>query len=364
MAMALVTAIQLTAPNLNPVHAGEEKSDSTKTTVKTVELNVEAGHGLFKFNFKKTTETKNMAVAPKNESEGPGNVTLKGSGPAHISGRQLITNLTTVAVKTSDTVNVSQESTLDPEVARALGYTEVVVLPAQYHLCQGNVLIMDVRTGKPLTDEASDRKLGVGVGFTTLNLGRSVEAKQGVGARVTYNIFDNLAVEAEVNSYSEKGQIFGRQGSGPLTQALFRMLPGRRFENFRVSGKLGAGITRFEHTIVSDRFDNGRLVGSNFGAVNRPTFDVGGVAEFFPSKAFSVRFDVSDILIRKPCPIFIPTGSPGPTFPTPPDGGTLGNPCGGTSPFPTGPLLLTAAGQRKDSVTHNVQTGISLQFGF
>lgn len=176
---------------------------------------------------------------------------------------------------------------------------------------------------EPLWGQDNAPKLELGGQFTLLRLGdfypenelfrsrglptfpeRRV-AEPGVGGRVTYNINDNVAVEAQADFFprnvesSDGGFNFNGGGKDLF---VFGAKLGVRKKRIGFFGKVRPGVARFAgypRVRVFEQFPSGGIitiqgnVQANFFAA-----DVGGVVELYPSRRTMVRFDLGDTIIR------------------------------------------------------------------
>lgn len=158
-------------------------------------------------------------------------------------------------------------------------------------------------------------KFEVGAQFSLLSLdndpspadssfiGRRTEP--GFGGRFAYNLKNYLAVESELNFFprSYKGFVTPL-GGGRVTQGLFGVKAGIRRERFGVFGKARPGFVSFSRVVRNVRFPNGGgpdprdPFGFDLGRITHFAVDVGGLAEFYPSRRTILRFDVGDTIIR------------------------------------------------------------------
>ena len=128
----------------------------------------------------------------------------------------------------------------------------------------------------------------------------------GVGMRAGYNLFENLAVEAEINVF-RRPPTDDPATLGKWSQGLFGLKLSKRLSSIRVFAKLRPGFTRFDGvTTAIERLDGSAdvfLIKDNtFFAV-----DVGGGVELYPSPRTIIRLDAGDAIIRY-------TGRPGKGF--------------------------------------------------
>ncbi len=318
----------------------DKTTDTTK--VKTVHVKIDCPFFHIEIDTKKVTTTRDTTKVPCPKQS------VAGSGTATVAGGQLVIALAKIDVQRSNTLRLDQESELSQNAARALGYERVILLPGQYDLGREQVLSISVRTEGPLTEGTSARKFEVAAQFASLNIDHSSRTAPGLGTRLTYNVVPNIALEAELNHFPEPNQGTSRLGSGRITQGLFGLKAGKRFETFGVFGKVRPGLVSFGQTILGSRFENGRFT-SISGRTTHSALDVGGVVEFYPSRRLVTRFDIGDTIIRHPCPT--------PTFPFPTEG-DLFNPC------PLGPLTTIAPPPKQYLTEHNFQFNSSVGFRF
>ena len=149
-------------------------------------------------------------------------------------------------------------------------------------------------------------KVEVGAQFSSLSITPpnlfGTENATGFGGRVTYNLTDHLAVEAEGNFYPT-GLTQSYVTGGKAEQMQFGLKVGKRFEKFGVFAKARPGFVSFDKTLMVTQTP---LVPGGFDIVNTFTSerkthfstDVGGVLELYPSRRVLVRFDFGDTLIR------------------------------------------------------------------
>jgi hypothetical protein len=151
-------------------------------------------------------------------------------------------------------------------------------------------------------------KVEVGAQFSSLSITPpsfgNTENAAGFGGRVTYNISDNFAVEAEGNFYP-RGLSSTYVMGGRAEQMQFGVKVGKRFEKFGVFAKARPGFVSFDNTL---RVSQAPVTGGGgiidivtaFTDERKTHFstDVGGVLELYPSRRVSVRFDFGDTIIR------------------------------------------------------------------
>lgn len=148
------------------------------------------------------------------------------------------------------------------------------------------------------------KRFEVGAQFTSLFVKPSnsqgslffprIHTEPGLGGRVTFNLTDNIAVEAEGNYFTR--QQFSFPEGGHMFQGQFGGKIGKRFDRWGVFGKARPGFVGFSQVLQSP---GGVQIGQ-FSFVRKfyPSLDVGGVLEFYVSPRWMARFDVGDTIIR------------------------------------------------------------------
>ena len=129
----------------------------------------------------------------------------------------------------------------------------------------------------------------------TLNPGHT---EPGLGGRFTYNLNRSVALEAA-------GYIFphrcGFCGTGRISEGLFGVKAGKRFEKWGILGKARPGLVSFSKGAFNVVPLGG---GGPFPFTLEPkrltnfALDVGGVLEFYPSRRIVTRFDFGDTMVR------------------------------------------------------------------
>jgi hypothetical protein len=128
----------------------------------------------------------------------------------------------------------------------------------------------------------------------------------GGGARLTYNLTDNIGFEAEANFFPREHREFTLFGlSGRNFQAQFGVKAGKRFKKIGVFGKFRPGFVSFSKVsyLVSTstiNFLGQQFTIGQFGERSARYFstDLGGVVEFYPSRRIVTRVDLGDTIIR------------------------------------------------------------------
>ncbi|HEV7893592.1 MAG TPA: outer membrane beta-barrel protein [Pyrinomonadaceae bacterium] len=161
----------------------------------------------------------------------------------------------------------------------------------------------------PSTTRAQEHdapKVEVGAQFSSLSITppgfSGTDNATGFGGRVTYNLNDHLAVEAEGNFYPTTQSSTYVTG-GRAEQMQFGLKFGKRFDKFGVFAKVRPGFISFGESL---RVTQTPLAPGGFDVVNtftnerktHFTTDVGGVLELYPTRRVLVRFDFGDTMIR------------------------------------------------------------------
>ena len=146
----------------------------------------------------------------------------------------------------------------------------------------------------------------------------------GFGGRFTFNLTDSVALEAAGNFFPKDSTFITLTSGGRTLQGQFGVKAGKRYEKFGIFGKARPGLVSFGNVLTVTGTTTLDFNGQTFVVptfdLKRHTefaFDLGGVAEFYPSRRLVTRFEAGDTIIRygsrdAPNPVFI-----GPT-PTPP----------------------------------------------
>lgn len=148
------------------------------------------------------------------------------------------------------------------------------------------------------------RKYEIGVHFSSLNTdARQGRTDPGFGGRFTFNLTDNLALEAEGNFFPKKGSFSAFRVGGQAVEGLFGVKIGKRYKRFGIFGKARPGLISFGEglrefvpstTIITpDTFFTSRTHRlTHFAA------DLGVVLELYVSRRIFTRFDAGDTIIR------------------------------------------------------------------
>jgi len=165
------------------------------------------------------------------------------------------------------------------------------------------VLVLLLFNQSASAQEHDAPKLELGVQYSSLSIDLpgfgGTENAPGVGARVTYNLNDYFAVEAEGNIFPTVTRADYTTGGDPL-QAQFGVKAGKRWKRFGLFGKARPGFVSFAETLTPLPVVSGSTLTYTFDRERKTHFsmDAGGVLEFYPSRRMLVRFDVGDTMIR------------------------------------------------------------------
>jgi hypothetical protein len=152
-------------------------------------------------------------------------------------------------------------------------------------------------------------KFEIGVQYSSLSIDLpgfgGTRHAPGVGARVTYNLNNYFAVEAEGNIFPSTTQTDYTTGGDPQ-QMQFGVKVGKRWKRFGVFAKARPGFVSFSGVsfiTATETFNfNGQqfVIPTVFDRTRRTYFsmDLGGVFEFYHSRRWLTRFDLGDTMIR------------------------------------------------------------------
>ncbi|HKR22697.1 MAG TPA: hypothetical protein VJS17_08890 [Pyrinomonadaceae bacterium] len=171
-------------------------------------------------------------------------------------------------------------------------------------------------------------KVEVAVQFTSM-IGPDIQpfftpsrtkSESGIGARFTYNLTKNIALEAEGNLFNQPDFDDGFDSDNTIVQGQFGVKAGKRFEKFGVFAKarpgfISVGEILFATTTTININGQPTVVPTlDTRRQNFFTMDVGGVLEFYPSRRILVRFDAGDTMINtgdvRTIPLFLPPTTP------------------------------------------------------
>jgi hypothetical protein len=147
-------------------------------------------------------------------------------------------------------------------------------------------------------------KLEIGAEFSSFTL-RSPGRVVGVGGRLTYNLTNHLAIEAEGNFFPSGSTGGFAPAGGNVLQGQFGVKTGKRWEKFGIFAKARPGVVSFDGTFTPRQSATMTFNGTpfpvfDFAEIRTTHFstDFGGVVEVYPSRRVIARFDAGDTIIR------------------------------------------------------------------
>jgi hypothetical protein len=149
------------------------------------------------------------------------------------------------------------------------------------------------------------QKYEVGAHFTSLSLDNDFDTHtgQGLGGRFTYNVTDNLALEAEGNFFPRANQFSSFRTGGRASQGLFGVKFGKRYQRFGIFAKARPGFISFSQGLfeiipTTQTVDPSQQFTIRTERLTHFAADIGGVVEFYPSRRIFTRIDAGDTIIR------------------------------------------------------------------
>lgn len=160
------------------------------------------------------------------------------------------------------------------------------------------LILISPHTNAQDNGSVKDRKFEVGGDISTVTFGSGV-TELGVGGRFTYNLNSHVALEAAGYYFPNNCNFCGRN-SGRVSEGLFGVKIGKRFDKWGIFGKVRPGVVSFS----KGDFDIVSLTSStvplSFVTVEKRltnfALDVGGVLEFYPTKRIITRMDFGTTL--------------------------------------------------------------------
>jgi len=148
-------------------------------------------------------------------------------------------------------------------------------------------------------------KFEIGVQFTSITKPDSNNGatEPGLGARFTFNLNRSVALEAVGNFFPHQCNFCGSGGfagdnSGNITQGLFGVKVGKRFQKWGIFGKARPGVVSFSKGDSRIELAGPGNLFIEQSRQNHFALDLGGVLEFYPSKRIVTRFEAGDTLIH------------------------------------------------------------------
>jgi hypothetical protein len=151
------------------------------------------------------------------------------------------------------------------------------------------------------TAAAQDRiqRFEAGADFTYLRLhtpASVVDNRLGFGGRFTFNFNQMFALDSEWStSPSDNTTLFGQEFAGGRSNEIFAGIKaGGRIRRYGIFMKLRPGLITAGNVVKTLDFNSFALT---TGRRIDPLLDAGGVLEFYPSKHWILRYDLSDTII-------------------------------------------------------------------
>lgn len=146
-------------------------------------------------------------------------------------------------------------------------------------------------------------KFELGADFSTITFNPG-QTELGLGARLTYNVNKHVALEG-AGFLFPRNCTFCSGGRGRITEGLFGVKAGKRFEKWGIFGKARPGVMsfakgKFEFVQIANAVPGPGVSLFDFrtSRLTTPVLDLGGVLEFYPSKRIVTRIDFGDTIIH------------------------------------------------------------------
>jgi len=169
------------------------------------------------------------------------------------------------------------------------------------------MLLASLGVARPADAQADRRRLEAGGQIATLSLSDSHKTNAGFGGRLSYDLTDWLAAEAETNlfvsdyfetraaAFPDFRLIYDRR----RVEAFFGPKVGWRSERFGVFGKVRPGFARlFDQGIRCEGEPCTRMLVALPQYRTEFALDLGAVVEFYPSARTVTRVDLGSTMIR------------------------------------------------------------------
>ncbi|HEV7377404.1 MAG TPA: outer membrane beta-barrel protein [Pyrinomonadaceae bacterium] len=154
------------------------------------------------------------------------------------------------------------------------------------------------------TDEPPKFEVGAQFSSLSINDGFGTRTEPGFGGRFTFNLTDNLALEAEGNFFPHNDRSNAFRTGGRAVEGLFGVKIGKRYKKFGLFGKARPGFISFsqgftEFTVVGQTGNPFTDINVRVKRLTHFALDLGGVLEFYPTRHLVTRFDIGDTIIRQ-----------------------------------------------------------------
>lgn len=126
-----------------------------------------------------------------------------------------------------------------------------------------------------------------------------------IGGRFSWNFARHIALDTEIEAspFRTTNLETAYQG-GYLSQAFVGLKAGNRWKRFGLFGKFRPGLNSYSGAIKQST----QTSSLTFGRRTNPSFDVGGIFEFYVSRQILVRYDFGDTIIHYNSGSIIVTG--------------------------------------------------------
>jgi hypothetical protein len=146
-------------------------------------------------------------------------------------------------------------------------------------------------------------RVELGIHFTSITKPDSNNGatEPGFGGRFTFNLNRSIALEAAGNFFPHSCRFCANGNGGNITQGLFGVKAGKRFEKWGIFGKARPGVVSFskgDFSYVATGTGGAFPFAIQQNRLTNFAVDLGGVLEFYPSKRLVTRFEAGDTLIH------------------------------------------------------------------
>jgi hypothetical protein len=153
--------------------------------------------------------------------------------------------------------------------------------------------------------DVETHRFEVGAHFSSLSVdeGYQTRGEPGVGGRITYNVTERLALEAEGNFFPTHNSFGTFRTGGRAIQGLFGVKFGKRYKRFGIFAKARPGFISFaeglyEFIPTTPTVDPFAPFTVRTERLTHLAADIGGVLEFYPTRRVFTRIDIGDTIIR------------------------------------------------------------------
>lgn len=149
------------------------------------------------------------------------------------------------------------------------------------------------------TAQEQPTKFEVGPFFTYLRIPDSfpinAQNQAALGGRFSWNFARHFALDAELEAspFRTTNLTTSYQG-GYLSQGFAGVKSGKRWNRFGMFGRFRAGFNSYSGAIIQAS----QTATLTFGRRTDPSFDIGGIFEFYVSRRVLLRYDFGDTIIH------------------------------------------------------------------